>query len=242
MTHTFRMLGMMLAVGACIFATSPAFAGPVPLPPGSTVAVPQGDTFAGDVGTGYTVVAKYVDTLSNGSADVKLWVDAIMTKGGTMDFAYQVQNLSSTATIDSMSVSDYSNISGVGVAGLSDTTAPAGTNFVPPTAPPNPPDTASRTTTPGATISFTFASTSLGDILPGQTSGLVLVVTSATSYDLKGAATVSSLTTSAGSVGFNAVPEALVALSVPEPGSMVLGSLALISGVGVYGFRRLRRK
>ena len=229
MTRTIRMLGMMLAVGACAFATTPAFAGPVPLPAGSSgVAVPQTDTFAGDVGSGYTVLDAYSNTLSNGTADVTLYVNVIKTSGGTLDLAYQVTNNSSTATIDSMSLSDYSNVGGVAVAGLSDMSAPAGTNFVSPTSPANPPNTASRTATPGATISFTFSSSTLGDILPGQSSGLVLVVTNSTSYDTKGAALVASLSTDAGAVGFNGVPE-VVAASVPEPSSLVLGSLALIA-------------
>jgi len=244
MKRMFRMLGIMLAIGACVLATSPAFAGPVSLPPGSSaVAVPQTDTFAGDVGSGYTVLATYAVNVSNGPAltDATLYADVIKTAGGTIDIAYQVTNNSTTATIDGLSVSDYSSIPGVAVAGLSDTTAPAGTNFVAPTPTPNPPDTAGRSSTPGATINFTFASTTLGDILPGQSSGIVLVVTTANGYDLNGAAIVSSTSTVVGSVGFNNVPE-VRSLAVPEPGSLVLGSLALISGAGVYGFGRLRRK
>jgi hypothetical protein len=242
MKRTIRMLGMMLAIGACIFVTTPAFAGPVSLPAGSSgVSVPQTDTFAGDVGANYSVLYTYSSTVSNGSADVTLYADVIQTSGGTLDIAYQVTNNSGSATIDSMSFSDFSNVGGVAVAGLSDATAPAMTNFVTPTSPANPPNTASRTGTPGATINFTYSSSPLGDIMPGQTSGIVLIVTNSTTYDLKGAGLVSSLSTGAGAVAFNGVPE-VVAAAVPEPGSLLLGSLALISGAGVYGFRRVRRK
>jgi len=245
MTRTFRMLGMMLAVGAGILATSPAFATPVALPPGSSaVAVPQTDTFLGDVGAGYTVLAQYSTNVSNGPGltAATLYADVIQTTGGTIDIAYQVQNTSSTATVDTLSVSDYSSIPGVAVAGLSDTTAPTGTNFLSPTPSPNPPDTAGRTSTPGATINFTFSSSTLGDIQHGQTSGIVLVVTGAKFFDLEGAAIVASTSTVVGSVGYNFVPEVRLTAAVPEPGSLVLGSLALISGAGVFGFRRLRRK
>jgi hypothetical protein len=245
MRCTNRSLGMMLAVGACLLATSSAFAGLTSLPAGSSgVAVSQTDTFATDVGAGYTVLDAYSATFGTGGTpafSVTLYVDAIRTSGGTIDLLYQVTNNSTASTVDSMSLSDFSSVTGVAVAGLSDATAPAGTNFVPPTGTPNPPNIASRSGTPGATISFTFSSSPLGDIGPGQTSGLTLIVTGSTSYNLSGAATVSSSQGGGGSGGFNYVPE-VIAASVPEPGSLVLSCLALISGAGVYGVRRLRRK
>jgi hypothetical protein len=238
------MLGMMLAVGAGILTTSPVFAGLTPLPAGSaSIPISQTDTFLGDVGAGYTVLYGYSSNVSNGPGltSATLYADVIKTAGGTVDIAYQVTNTSSTATIDSMTLSDYSGISGVAVAGLADATAPAGTNFATPTAPANPPNTASRTSTPGAQVSFTFSGVTLGDILPGQTSGIVLVATGVNYYDTNGAAIVASTSTVIGSVGYNGVPEVRLT-AIPEPGSMVLGSLALICGAGVYGFRRIRRK
>jgi hypothetical protein len=242
------MLGKMLAIGACVLSTSSAFATPVALPAGSSgVNVPQNDSFATDVGAPgtYTVLDKYSTTVSNGPLTVTFYVDAIRTSGGTIDLVYQVANsASSSATVDSMNLSDFSSVPSVYVAGLGDMTAPAGTNFVTPTAPANPPNTANRSAVPGASINFTYAASSFGDIAPGKISGLTLIITGATNYDTKGAATVSSSTPSpgGGSVGFNGVPEAFGTAAVPEPGSLVLGSLALISGAGVYGFRRLRRK
>jgi hypothetical protein len=240
---------MMLAVGAGILASSPAFAGLTPLPAGSSgVTISQTDTFLGDVGAGYHVLYAYQVNVSNGPGltSATLYADVIQTAGGTIDMAYQVTNTSSTATIDSMTLSDYSGIgvtSGVSVAGLDDPTAPLGTNFAMPTSPANPPNTAGRTSAPGAQISFTFSSVTLGDILPGMTSGIVLVTTPVNFYDTNGAAIVASTSTVIGSVGYNNVPEVrLTPVAVPEPGSMVLGSLALICGAGVYGFRRIRRK
>lgn len=249
MTRTIRMLGKMLAIGACVLSASSVFAAPVYLPaPSSNVSVPQSDSFYTDVGPAgsYTVLDKYSTTVSNGPLTVTLYVDAIRTSGGTIDLVYQVANSSlSTATVDSMNLSDFSGVPGVYVAGLGDTSAPAGTNFATPgPGTPNPPNTANRSAVPGASINFTYSASPLGDIAPGSTSGLTLIITGSTDYDAKGAATVSSSTPSpgGGSVGFNAVPEAFGTASVPEPGSLVLGSLALISGAGVYGFRRLRRK
>jgi hypothetical protein len=236
------MFGMMLTVGACILATSPAFAGPVPLPVGtSNVAVPATDTFAADVGGGYTVLATYKDTLANnGGVTVTLYADAIKTSGGTVDILYQIKN-NDSAPIDSFTVTNFSNIPGVAVAGLTDTTMPAGTNFITPSSPANAPNTASRASMPGATIVFTFSGMSSQDILGGETSAIILVQTTSTSFDSNGTTTAASLGSGAGSVAFNDVPEVTLA-SVPEPGSLVMGCLALISGAGVYGYRRRRRK
>jgi len=244
MTRTFRILGIMLAVGAGVLSTSSAFAGPTPLPANSNnVAITQTDTFAGDVGGGYTVLKTYTNTLTNNNGTtVTMYADAVRTSGGTIDFLYQITNSSSSpGAIDSLSVTDYSNVPNVAVAGLTDTAGPAGTNFVPPTGTPNAPDSANRSNGPGSTITFLFSTSPGADLQKGQTSAIIFVQTTARNFDNSGSGTAASLNPSAGSVAFNGLPE-ISTSAVPEPGSLVLGSLALICGAGVYGFRRLRRK
>lgn len=240
MRCTIRMLGITWAIGICVFAPRATFADPVTLLPGTTVSVPQNDTFAADVGSGYTVVDQFSASMSNGGLSATLYADAIRTAGGTIDLLYQVTNNSASATVDGLNVTDFSNVPGVAVAGLSDTSI-AGTNFVTPTSPPNAPNSATRTPTPGATIDFTFASSSLGDILPGQTSAITLIVTGDTSWDSRGTGTVTSLSTNNGSVAFNGLPEPTVGGAVPEPGSLALGSLGLLSIASLCCYRRLRR-
>jgi hypothetical protein len=240
MKSAIRTIGMTLAVGGLVLVNGTTFGNPVSLPPNSAnVLVPAGDTFAGDVGAGYTVLATYSATVSNGGGvDVTLYADAIKTSGGTVDILYQITN-NGSAPIDSFNATNYSNIPGVAVAGLTDTAGPVGTNFVTPSSPANAPNTANRASAPAATIVFTFSGVTSQDILSGETSAIILVQTSSTSYDSNATAVASSLGSGAGSVAFNGVPQVKPA-SVPEPASLVMGSLALISAAGVYGFRRRR--
>ncbi len=234
-----RTIYMMLALGVGVLTTNLAFASPVPLPPGSTgVPVSQNDSFATDVGTGYMVLAAVSKSFSGGGFSYTLYADAIRTSGGNIDLLYQVQNTGDSDTVDSMALGNFTNIPGVAVAGLKDTSI-SGTNFITPTSPANPPNFAGRSTTPGAIITFTFGTSAAGDILPGQTSGIVLVETTARAYDLDGSGIVTSLSSTGASGSVNGLPEAS---TIPEPSSLILGSLASIWIAGVFGFRRYLKK
>ncbi len=119
-----------------------------------------------------------------------------------------------------------------GVA-LTDTALPSGTNFQTPTAT-GVGVTAGRPAA-GTPITFSFAT----PIAPGANSEVILVQTTATNYDTGGGVTAGAMTAGNGSTVFANVPE-VAAGAVPEPGSIVLGGLAMLIGASVYRFRRMR--
>jgi len=230
------MLGMMLAVGAGILATNPAFATLTPLPTtigGSEVVMTPGTS--ADLGTGYSVVTTNSYNISGGPVVATVTVDSILLSGGTYDFLYQVQN-TGTINIDGLNVTNYAGYL-TSVDYLTDGSAVSGGGFVTGTQ-----GSYSASKTPdGSTITFNFdVPGPLGaPLTPGTTSYVLLVATNAKGTDSFGSVTA---TASIGGNGSAIMGSIIEPAAVPEPGSLVLGSLALISGAGVYGFRRIRRK
>jgi hypothetical protein len=229
MKRTFRMLGMMLAIGACLSTTRPSFAALVPLADGST-AVPTGGTVSGDLPS-YSVALTTSYLLTNGPVAATIYAEVIKV-GSTYDFLFQVAN-TGTSPIDGLTVQNYGSYA-TSVDYLTDgsnlggsfTDGGLGTFNV-------------NRTSDGSSVSFNFdvpgpSGTSLA---PGATSDVLLVATTAPHYDELGTTTASATVSGSGSatIGFVIEPSAT---AIPEPGSLVLGSLALIFGAGVYGFRR----
>jgi hypothetical protein len=227
----FRMVGMMLAVGACLSVARPSFASLVSLGDGGTVS-PSGGTVSGDLGS-YSPVYTTSYMVTNGPVTATIYAEVVKV-GGHDDFLFQVVNTGSVP-IDGQSVQNYGSYTtsvdyltdGASLGG-SFTSGGLGTYNV-------------NRTSDGSIVNFNFdvpgpAGTSLA---PGATSAVLLIATNAPSYDKLGTATASATLSGNGSatIGFVIEPAA-----IPEPGSLVLGSLALISGAGVYSFRRLRRK
>jgi hypothetical protein len=236
MKRTFRMLGMMLAAVACVFPASPASAALVPLLSGGTAA-PTGGTVSSDLGASYTVVEATSYTVSNSPGLVAATIyEDVVRVGSTYDFLFQVVN-TGTSPIDGLNVLNYDGYT-TSVDYLTNGSALTGGNFAT--------DGTLGTiidnrSSDSSTVTFNFdVPGPLGtELAPGATSYVLIVATSATNTDPYGSATASAGVAGNGSAGVGGVFEPA---SVPEPGSLVLGSLALISGAGVFGFRRLRRK
>ncbi len=237
--HRIRMF-MSLGAWALLAGSAMASSTGTMISSGSTNVSLTSGTFADYVGSGYTVVDKYAIPESNSlGLNTTLYVDAIRTAGGTYDFAYQIsdavtgQTAPSKDSISTLSVGNYTGVNPVYGVALTDTTLPSGTNFQTPTST-GVSVTAGRPAA-GTPITFTFAT----PIAPGATSEVILVQTTATNYDTGGGVTAGAVTAGNGSTVFANVPE-VSAGAVPEPGSIVLGGLAMVIGAGAYHFRRMR--
>jgi len=235
MTRMLRILGMMLAVGACVLPATPAFAGLITLGPGGT-ATTAGGTVATDLDLpSYTVVYSTSYSVNNGPVMATIQADVVKV-GTTYDFLFQVTNTGSTP-IDGLSVQNYTNFT-TSVDYLTDGSAVTNGNFVDGTVGSN---NANRTSD-GSAVGFNFdvPGPPITALPVGATSRVLVVATNAPGADLLGTAVASATTSGNGSASASFVIEPGLS-AIPEPGSLVLGSLALIAGVGAYGFRRLRR-
>jgi hypothetical protein len=236
MRRMVRMLGIMLAIGACVLATSPAFAGPVPLASGGTVS-PTGGTVSSDIGSSYSVAVTTSYTVSNSDGVGATVYEDVVKVGTNYDFLYQVVN-TGTSPIDGLNVLNYDGYT-TAVDYLTDGSTLSGGGFANGTLGTFSDNRSSDSST--VTFNFDVPGPSGTELASGSTSYVLLVVTNATSYDKFGSLTASAGVAGNGAATTGSVYEPATA-SVPEPSSLVLGSLALISGAGLYGFGRLRRK
>jgi hypothetical protein len=225
---------MVLSFGACLLAASSASA-QTDLPDGGAV-TPSTGTASSILGTGYTVLSTQNFTgVGNGSITEDLATAVVKTAGGTYDFLYQVTNHSGGGvTIDGLNVADYSQFT-TGVADLTDgsTVSSVFSNGTVPAT------TASKPS-PFSTVIFGFGTNGSGDLNNGDVSQVLVVATNATNYNELGTATATTLTINGGAYSQNLVIEPIVPSVTPEPGSLVLAGLGLVSVAGAYGFRRRR--
>jgi hypothetical protein len=231
MMRLIARFGLVLAIGACILSAGPAFA-QTPVITGGGSVTPAPGTASSILGSGYTVLATQTFTgVGNGSITEDLSTAVVRTSGGTLDYLYQVTNHSGGGvTIDGLNVSDYSMFStAVGV--ITDGSTITGASFSNGTVGSN---TASRPT-PGSTVIFGLNP----GLNNGDTTEVLVVATDSTVYNEFGSTTATTLTVNGGSYAQNNTIEPQ-SPAVPEPGSLVLSGLGLISAVGIFGFRRRR--
>jgi hypothetical protein len=231
-----RILGMMLAVGACVLPATPAFAGLTSLTPGATVPT-TGGTVATDLDLpSYSVVYSTSYSVTNGPVSATIQAD-IVKVGTAYDFLFQVTNTSTATSIDGLTVQNYTNFT-TSVDYLTNGSAVTNGNFVDGTVG----SSNANRTSDGSAVGFNFdvAGPPITALPVGATSRVLVVATNAPGADFLGTAVASATTSGNGSAAASFVIEPGLN-AIPEPGSLVLGSLALISGAGVYGFRRLRR-
>jgi len=227
-----------LAALACVVATPAHAVTGIVLLPGTTVtptpitALPAGSTL---------VETSFIDSVGNSTVISRLFQAVYRESGGTLDFLFQVQNAANSVPITTVNTSDY----GSGLAPLfqfatnvaSLNTAPAGftgavnSGIL---------STSASRTASGTTVSFD------GFILaPGQSSQILVVSTNATDFNRLGSSTASGQIQNGVNPGSDVFlntyePNAPTTPIVPEPASLISGSLAMLAGLGCFGWRRLK--
>jgi len=236
-----RRTALMSALAVLAFlASTPALAAVgTPLLPNTTVApvpvvaLPAGAIVAGSAGT--------IASVGNNTVFSTLFQAVYReTATGTLDFLFQIRNDSPIGgtNLVALSTSDYgagagvfdtnaAQLSGAGPAGFP-VAVPAGTVSA---------GNASRGPS-GTTVTFD------GFVLaPGQTSQIFIVSTNATNFNQLGVSTASSQIIGGNNPGadsFLNTNEPTLNPVVPEPASLISGSLAVLAGLGCFGWRRLK--
>jgi hypothetical protein len=185
-----------------------------------------------------TLLASFSSSWSNGSgssAASGTYTDAVfINAGGTLDFAYQFTNKSTSAV--SFTNTTASNFDGFAtdVGYVSNgASLPGGLFMNGSTATPGIPDDISRSSD-GSTITFDFNVFGTGDnIGPGVTTAVLLISTNATAYTSGGGELLAS-----GASPLTAF-EPMIPTGAPEPSYMLPLGLSLV--VGVFVARRRSR-
>ena len=238
MSMTLRSLSLFgVVTGIVMLGVSPAratLAGTLSVLPGQTIATsppPVGDA-TGDA-TGLLLadeVEKFSFTTSSGVFKGTLESAVYQESGGTLDFYYQVNNMSTSTsgTPDTVEHANGSNFVGfTTAAGYRRDGGFAGTTF---TASNLTPDTANRTVS-GSVVEFNYNVFGIvpDDIPTGSSTSVLVISTNAKKFVAGNASAIDSATTT--------VPSFQPA-AVPEPGSItLLGSI--LFGIAAIARRRL---
>jgi hypothetical protein len=240
MRMTLRSLSLFgVVTGIAMLGVSPAratLAGTLPVLPGQTITIsppPVGDA------TGDPTGALLADEVENFSLSTSTGVfkgtlesAVYQESGGTLDFYYQLNNMS-TATSGTPDTAEHANGSNfVGFttsAGYRMDGGFVGTTF---TASSLTPDTANRNAS-GSVVEFNYNVFGLVDDIPtGSSSSVLVISTNATAFVAGNASAIDS--------GTSTVASFQPATAVPEPGSItLLGSL--LFGIAAIARRRLSR-
>ena len=234
-----QSLRFSFALLACAIAASPAVAAPISLVSGGA-AVPLGiGNIATDIVGGFTVVSgpQNLTLGPNGNGTTTLLtIEAIReTLSGTIDFFVQERNNSTggaaAPVIASLGLTNYTTFT-VSVDNISDvpTGFAAGSTIV---------AGGGERGSGGGTVIFDFGPFGAwSNFTPGTLTNVMLVKTSATGFDSNGGA--QSATVSTGGIVVGNVLEPIVPTGVPEPGTLVLGSISGALGLLTLGARRLK--
>jgi len=188
---------------------------------------------------GSTLVANSAGTIGSVGASAvvsTLWQAVYQEPGGTLDFLFQIRN-DGTVNIDSFITADYGHGGGEFDTSVARLTGTAPTGFPGPGNGTVVPTSSSRTVS-GSSVTFE------GFVLaPGQTSQIFVVSTNALGFNKLGNAQVSGQVINGNNPGadtFLNTNEPSTTPLVPEPASLVSGSIALLAGLGCFGWRRLK--
>jgi hypothetical protein len=198
-------------------------AGADPLPPGATVT-----TLPAMIESG-TLLAFTAVPFSDAEFTGELNQAVFLESGGTLDFAYQLQDSSSFTDVAGLTVIDF--LGSTLDVGTAHGTAPFSGGSIG--------ASASRDSA-GDAITFSFGATPLA---PGETSDVFLIQTNATTFEQNGfiSATGTNGVPIAGSAGmFDPIPPP--ATAAPEPVLLPLLGAALLGMAGVRWRRGIRAR
>jgi hypothetical protein len=221
-----------LAIFVCLVLSGTAQAGP--LAPGDALVGP--DVFS--IGTWTLKSSIQIRAVSNGEPDFTL-ISAVYDTGnldcvGCLAFVYQISNSSaSTDSITRLTAIDFSRWTTY--VGYANNGGSLGGPFVDGDAAPSDVD---RSGGLGGTIGFDMVFSNASILPPGSTSKVLVIQTNATNF-AEGTVGVYGTTSGPGNLVDPFAPAGPSA--VPEPASLALLGIGLLTGIGVLAFIRSRK-
>lgn len=170
-----------------------------------------------------SLASPYSFSTTAGLTSGTLFTAVFKEAGGTLDFYYQVANSGTSAT--AIARETDTNFAGFAIAtGYRIDGGALGAGFTNGTVPPITADLNSV----GSVVGFSFSPPDAAKVLPGTTSSVLVISTSATSFTAGNAAIID---------GGTQTVAAFQPSGVPEPGTMLLMGLGMVA---LAGLRRVR--